>query len=183
MRKINTLLFAALLGLSAVYGAKEEDLVKSMPDCGDTLPSKWYSGYLNVTKTKALHYIFIESTSEDAKNDPVVVWFNGGPGCSSLLGMFAEHGPFIIDDGESVIKPNPEPWTKRANLLYIESPAGVGFSYAAGEEDRRHNDMSTSIDAFIALESFYADFKEYLPNKLFISGESYGGIYVPYLTW
>lgn len=163
MRKITTLVFAALLGLSTVYGAKEADLVKKLPDCGDTLPSKWYSGYLNVTQTKALHYIFVESHS-DPKNDPVVVWFNGGPGCSSLLALFAEHGPFIVDDGEFVIKPNPEPWTKKASVLYIESPAGVGYSYAAGDDDRKHNDMSTSIDAFAALESFFVDFKEYLPN-------------------
>jgi len=71
----------------------------------------------------------------DQQNDPIVVWFNGGPGCSSLLALFQEHGPFVIDDGEYSINKNPEPWNKRANVLYIESPAGVGFSWAATPQD------------------------------------------------
>jgi len=89
----------------------------------------------------------------------------------------------VIDDGEYYIKKNPEPWNKRANLLYIESPAGVGFSYAATPKDMIHNDMSQSIDAFNALQDWYRLFPEFLDNDLYISGESYGGIYVPYLSW
>lgn len=106
------------------------------------MSSAWYSGYLDVSETKALHYVFVTSTSTDAKNDPVVVWFNGGPGCSSLLALFSEHGPYVFDDNEFVIKPNPEPWNKRANVLYIESPAGVGYSFAKTDEDLAHNDIS-----------------------------------------
>jgi len=70
------------------------------------MPSHSYSGYLNITgaaggKTKALHYIFIESLNAPA-TDPVVLWFNGGPGCSSLLGFISENGPFKIDDNSTV---------------------------------------------------------------------------------
>jgi carboxypeptidase C (cathepsin A) len=125
----------------------------------------------------------VGSLSDNAAKDPVVVWFNGGPGCSSMEGLFAEHGPYVFDDGEDVIKPNPEPWNKRANVLYIESPAGVGYSVAKTEEDQRHNDLSSSMDAFAAIQLFFKDFNEYLPNDLYISGESYAGIYVPYLAW
>lgn len=183
MRKISSFVIAALLGFATtVYGARDADLVKSIPDCAD-LTSAWYSGYLKVSSTKALHYVFVGSTSPTNQTDPVVVWFNGGPGCSSMLALFQEHGPFVFDDGETVIKPNPEPWNKRANVLYIESPAGVGYSHGANEEDRRHNDLTTSEDAFAALQDFFAGFSEFLPNSLYISGESYGGIYVPYLSW
>jgi carboxypeptidase C (cathepsin A) len=112
--------------------------------CGDSLPSKWYSGYLTVSETKALHYVFVESISDKASEDPVLVWFNGGPGCSSMLALFSEHGPFVFDDGEMEIKPNPEPWNKRANVLYLESPAGVGYSFGKEEDDKKHNDMTTS---------------------------------------
>lgn len=70
------------------------------------MPSHSYSGYLNVSSTKALHYVFVESLNDPA-NDPVVVWFNGGPGCSSLLGFISENGPFKIDDNSTVgIQPN-----------------------------------------------------------------------------
>jgi carboxypeptidase C (cathepsin A) len=108
------------------------DRVQGLPSCAP-LPSAWYSGFLNVRPTaKQLHYVFIESLS-NPKTDPIVIWFNGGPGCSSLLGLFQENGPFVIDDGETIIKPNPFPWNREANLLYIESPAGVGFSYSTNE--------------------------------------------------
>ena len=138
MRK--TTLLIALLGVCSVMGLREKDAVTSLPNVG-ALTSKWYSGYLNVVETKALHYVFVESLNDPTK-DPVLVWFNGGPGCSSLLALFSEHGPFVFDDGEFVIKPNPEPWNKKANVLYIESPAGVGFSFAKGDDDKKHNDLS-----------------------------------------
>ena len=99
------------------------------------LPSNWYSGYIDASPTKHLHYIFVESL-DDPSTDPVLIWFNGGPGCSSLLAFFQENGPFMIDDGEFIIKKNPEPWNKRTSVLYIESPAGVGFSVADTENDR-----------------------------------------------
>jgi carboxypeptidase C (cathepsin A) len=57
-----------------------------------------FSGYLEVEPgRKELHYILTESMSSFS-NDPVLIWFNGGPGCSSMLGMFMENGPCIIDD-------------------------------------------------------------------------------------
>lgn len=89
----------------------------------------------------------------------------------------------MIDDGEYYIKNNPEPWNKRANILYLESPAGVGFSIAELVSDYQHNDMSQSKDAMAALLNWFKYFPEYLRNDLYISGESYGGIYTPYLAW
>jgi len=94
-----------------------------------------------------------------------------------------EHGPFVINDNSTEIIQNPYPWTANASMLYIESPAGVGWSVGNTTADLKHSDMSQSKDAFKALESFYNKFPERLTNELFVSGESYGGIYVPYLSW
>ncbi len=68
-------------------------------------------------------------------------------------------------------------------MLYIESPAGVGYTYAADDDSMAHNDITQSEDAFAALQSFFVKFPEFVNNDLWISGESYGGIYVPYLSW
>ena len=180
--KRTAIVLLGLLASSAVLAAdKKADVVEALPLCAP-LPSKWYSGYLPVTETKALHYVFIESLSNPA-TDPILIWFNGGPGCSSLLALFQEHGPYVVDDGEYFIKDNPEPWNKRANILYLESPAGVGFSIAGLPSDAQHNDMSQSKDAKAALLNWYKFFPEYLMNDLYIAGESYGGIYTPYLAW
>lgn len=53
----------------------------------------WYSGYLNISAEKAFHYVFFESL-HDSDNDPLILWLNGGPGCSSLIGFAYENGPF-----------------------------------------------------------------------------------------
>jgi len=180
--KLISCAIACILGLAS---ADEADRVMSLPNGTESIDmtSATYSGYLNVTETKSLHYIYVESM-DSPSFDPLVIWFNGGPGCSSMLGFMQEHGPWIIDDGEDYINPNPYSWNRRANMLYIESPAGVGFSIA-GEEtsDWTQNDMSQSEDAMIALKEWYVKFPERVENNLFVSGESYGGIYVPYLSW
>ena len=80
----------------------------------------WYSGYLYVSAAKQLHYIFLESQSGDQANDPVVLWMNGGPGCSSLLGAVYEHGPFIFPDGSSDFEWNEYSWNTNANVIYLE---------------------------------------------------------------
>jgi carboxypeptidase C (cathepsin A) len=55
----------------------------NLPDAPEFVTAT-YSGFLDVTSTKRLHYVFAESET-DPVNDPVVIWFNGGPGCSSML--------------------------------------------------------------------------------------------------
>ena len=141
MRRVfaaSSVVLLSLLGLARA--ARIQDLVLGLPDV-NRMSTDWYSGYLDASPTKHLHYVFVSSLT-DPINDPVVLWFNGGPGCSSLLALFQEHGPYVIDDGEYFIKDNPEPWNKRANILYLESPAGVGFSIAGVPSDSQHNGMS-----------------------------------------
>ena len=65
----------------------------------------------------------------DPIKDPLVIWFNGGPGCSSMLGFMQEHGPYVMEDGGDSFHFNDYTWNKEVNMLYIESPAGVGYSY------------------------------------------------------
>lgn len=103
MRKVSCLL--SFFGIASIAAIRSSDFVLSLPNC-DRLSSDWFSGYLNVDQNKALHYVLVTSLN-DYKNDPLVIWFNGGPGCSSLLALFQEHGPFVIDDGEYSIKKNP----------------------------------------------------------------------------
>ena len=171
---------ASLLLATAVLAAPSEDIMGNLPD-SPAFETATYSGYLTVTDTKKLHYTFAESQS-DPENDPVIVWFNGGPGCSSMLGFMQENGPMIIDDGEDYIKKNPEPWIRQANVMWLESPSGVGWSVGVGQ-DLKTNDTITSEDALKALHSWYDKFPEFSANKLFLAGESYAGIYVPYLAW
>ncbi len=76
-----------------------------------------YSGYLNFTKGQ-FHYIFFDS-QRDPDNDPIVLWLNGGPGCSSIIGMVYENGPFTFITNTTRFQLNPNAWNLKANLLYI----------------------------------------------------------------
>jgi hypothetical protein len=61
MRKISAAILAAFLGLSAYVNAfKPQDYVTNLPDC-DRLSTDWFSGYLSVSATKSLHYVFVTS--------------------------------------------------------------------------------------------------------------------------
>jgi carboxypeptidase C (cathepsin A) len=88
-----------------------------------------------------------------------------------------------MEDGTTTFVLNEYSWNKEANMLYIESPAGVGFSYCVNMKDCNFDDMSSSVDNLGALQDFYFKFPEYLSHDLYISGESYAGVYVPYLAY
>jgi len=160
--------------------APTEDLITDLPGLSWKPSFKQYSGYLDTARTRHLHYWFVESSS-NPKTDPVVLWMNGGPGCSSLDGMLTEHGPFRIQDDGKTLLPNPFAWNQVANMIYLEAPAGVGFSYS---DDRNYttDDNEVAMNNHLALKEFFKKFPEYQSHDFYISGESYGGIYVPTLA-
>lgn len=59
-------------------------------------------------------------------------WTNGGPGCSGVGGMISEHGPIRVKS-DLTLERNPWSWVNEANIVFVEQPAGVGFSYCDGE--------------------------------------------------
>lgn len=134
--------FALACMAAVAMAAPSEDLMANLPDA-PAFQTTTYSGYLEVTETKKLHYTFVESM-DAPETDPVIIWFNGGPGCSSMLGMMQELGPIVVDDGQDYFKTNPHPWNERASVLFLESPAGVGWSWAGTDADLDTNDMVQS---------------------------------------
>jgi carboxypeptidase C (cathepsin A) len=101
-----------------------------------------FSGYLNLTHTKKqLHYVAVTSQN-NVTTDPVILWFNGGSGCSSLVGYMLEHGPYTISEGSVFLIENVYSWNRNATVVYIESPAGVGFSICDEESECLFNDTN-----------------------------------------
>ena len=101
-------------------------------------------------------------------------WLNGGPGCSSLGGMLTELGPFVVG-AEGNVTLNPWSWNSVANVLFLEQPAGVGFSYPVLPA----NDSTTAEETVEALVGFLRMHTELRGRKVYVMGESYGGHYVP----
>lgn len=141
---------------------------------------KHYSGYFQVSDTHHLHYWFVESQN-DAMKDPLIFWFNGGPGCSSLDGLLNEMGPYVIGDDGKTLHHNPHAWNQMASIVYIESPAGVGYSYSTNGIIKT-DDNQTAQENYVAIKEFFKAFPNFRNNSVYIMGESYGGVYVPTLT-
>ncbi|AET37464.1 serine-type carboxypeptidase Ecym_1217 [Eremothecium cymbalariae DBVPG len=116
-----------------------------------------------------------------SSSDTLIMWFNGGPGCSSMDGALMELGPFRIDASGKVIL-NEGSWHTRADLLFVDQPVGTGLS-ARGRNGKYDNDLLDVADDFIKfLENYYAVFPQDRNKKLILTGESYAGQYVPYFA-
>ncbi|XP_004513403.1 serine carboxypeptidase-like 45 [Cicer arietinum] len=165
-----------------VNSFSEFDKIKSLPEQPE-VEFKQYAGYITVDEVqqRALYYYFVEAEVDPASK-PVVLWLNGGPGCSSIgVGAFVEHGPF--KPAKKGLMKNDYSWNKEANMLYLESPAGVGFSYSVNESFYDLvNDEMTARDNLIFLQHWFTKFSEYKNNDFFLTGESYAGHYVPQLA-
>jgi serine carboxypeptidase-like clade II len=102
---------------------------------------------------------------------PIVALHFDGTGCSSLGGgLFSEHGPFrpTGPPDNTTLMPNPWTWTLVANVLYLESPAGVGFSYSNTTADYTVGDERTREDVYIALQGFFDTFPALRSNPLWV---------------
>ncbi|CDI97893.1 lysosomal protective protein [Echinococcus multilocularis] len=169
-----------LMTLTPIWGRPSADLVSHLPGFDSPLTFEMYSGYLQgATPNVQLHYVFVEAASGSA-TAPLVLWLNGGPGCSSLMGMFTENGPLFIRRGNQLVS-NKYSWNKYANIVYIEAPAGVGFSFSRDGNVTTDDDLVADNNYF-ALTNFFEKFPEFKGRDFYIIGESYGGVYVPTLA-
>ncbi|KAL2484038.1 Serine carboxypeptidase-like 31 [Forsythia ovata] len=161
-----------------------KDLVSDLPG-QPQVKFQHYAGYVTVNENngRALFYWFYEATTlPDEK--PLVLWLNGGPGCSSVgYGATQEIGPFLVDSDGRGLKFNSYSWNTEANLLFLESPIGAGFSYSntSGDYDILGDDFAAN-DAYVFLHEWFLKFPSYRTRKFYIAGESYAGKYVPELA-
>jgi len=143
-----------------------------------------FAGYVTVDQDagRALYYIMAEAM-EEPSTAPVFLWLNGGPGCSSIGGGFlSELGPYFPRRKQGKLQSNPNSWNRRATVIFLESPAFVGFSYSNTSTDSAVGDERTAQDAYEFLLNFMERFPSLKDRALWLSGESYGGHYVPNLA-
>nr|GMD89018.1 serine carboxypeptidase II-3-like [Ipomoea batatas] len=145
-----------------------------------------YAGYVTVEPKagRALFYYFVESP-QDSSSKPLLLWLNGGPGCSSFgYGAMEELGPFRVNSDGKSLYVNEYAWNKVANVLFLESPAGVGFSYSNSSSDYdTPGDKRTAKDSYTFLINWLERFPQYKTRDFYIAGESYAGHYVPQLAY
>ena len=157
------------------------DQITELPGLTDQTLFNQFSGYLNLPSTKKqIHYWFVESES-NPDTDPLVFWTNGGPGCSGLIGFLTEQGPFRpTSNGQ--LETNPWRWNMISNMVFLEQPVGVGFSYSDNKDDYKIGDSQAAKDNLQTILMFLEKFPRFANSPLFITSESYGGHYMPTLA-
>ncbi|VDL62597.1 unnamed protein product [Nippostrongylus brasiliensis] len=163
-----------------VDAAPSADLVVNLPSLNFSPNFSSYSGYLSASATDKFHYWLTDSQRNPSK-DPLILWLNGGPGCSSIGGLIEELGPFKVKDYGATVYANEYSWNLFANVLFLESPSGVGYSFNTNGNVST-NDDDTAEHNYQALVDFLRKFPEYLGRDTYITGESYGGVYLPTLA-
>lgn len=139
-----------------------------------------YVGYINVTANQSnLFYQLVSAKNSDISDQtkPLLVWLQGGPGCSSLFGMYTEIGPFSITDGPKLVL-NPDNYALDNHLLFVEQPIGVGFSTIINDQAPNYaTEAAVHFEKFLI--NFFIEYESLAYNDLYIVGESYAGHYIP----
>ncbi|KAI1370467.1 alpha/beta-hydrolase [Hypoxylon crocopeplum] len=141
-----------------------------------------YAGYLPISDkandTNELFFWFFPSSTPNTTEKEILLWLNGGPGCSSFEGLLQENGPFVWQYGTLKPVPNPWAWNRLTNVVWVEQPIGTGFSRgevtATSEED--------VAAQFLGFWKNFMDTFALQGYKVYIAGESYAGLYCPYIA-
>ncbi|EOA81223.1 hypothetical protein ACJQWK_06798 [Exserohilum turcicum] len=137
-----------------------------------------YAGLLPISndpkETRKLFFWFFPAKTGHTPEE-IVIWLNGGPGCSSLIGLLDENGPFTWQQGTLAPTPNPYSWNNITNMLWVEQPVGVGYSEGVPN-------ITNEVELSKQFRGFYKNFVDTFHTynwKTYITGESYAGMYVP----
>lgn len=144
--------------------------------------AKNWAGYVSVngstpTLKRHLWYWAFESRNDPA-NDPLVLWMTGGPGCSGLVALFKENGPYIIADDLS-LSLNPYSWNSNATVIWIDQPSGSGYSYSDAGDVGPFDEAGVADNVYQFLQGFLMQYPQFQTVPFYITGESYAGHYIP----
>ncbi|KAK9286617.1 hypothetical protein L1049_015017 [Liquidambar formosana] len=174
-----------LLLLLSGYAVSTHYIVKTLPGFSGELPFKLETGYVSVGDVEFFYY-FVESEGNPGA-DPLLIYLNGGPGCSGLNGFFYQVGPlaFNITDytgGLPRLLYYPYAWTKTANIIFLDAPVGAGFSYATTTDAYNSSDTQSTAQTYGFIKNWLNDHPDFMANPFFIASDSYAGIIVPMLA-
>ena len=164
---------------------EKNNITRSDPNFPFT--GEMFTGFIvidNITQANLYYHLYAFNQTQVSASAPLIVWLEGGPGCSSAFGNHVQFGPVTINKDNSSSNfsfgKNPLTWNQYAHLLYVDQPTGTGFSQANGLNVSSTAQSSKHFQAFLA--RFYQLFPEMMKHPLYFVGESYAGKYIPVYT-
>eukprot|EP00211_Chloroparvula_japonica_P003432 CAMPEP_0119121888 /NCGR_PEP_ID=MMETSP1310-20130426/2304_1 /TAXON_ID=464262 /ORGANISM="Genus nov. species nov., Strain RCC2339" /LENGTH=442 /DNA_ID=CAMNT_0007111469 /DNA_START=102 /DNA_END=1430 /DNA_ORIENTATION=- len=185
--------WVAIFAVVALVGANDRRILTKYlhtPEVGREVsrvniewPHPSYSGYFTVDEAanSNLFFWFFPAMNGDP-DAPLLLWLNGGPGASSMYGLFAENGPFSVDSNLNLV-PREYTWNTNYAMVYIDNPVGAGWSYTESETGYVHNEQEVAHGLYEALSQFFTIFNDYATNDFYVCAESYGGKYGPSVSY
>lgn len=169
------MLLAVLLIMSGLTVSRTYD---------DIFPEKTSFGYIPIGQNGSKFFYWMAHSRNNPAKDPLVFWFQGGPGASSLFGLFFEMGPFYVKEaGDDHATLRPRAWNENANIVFIDSPIGTGFSVAETEDLAKNaKDVADQFYEFLTNFLNTPEFESFKNRPLYITGESFAGHWVPYVS-
>jgi len=160
-------------------------LVTDLPGLPFGYDHRMYAGQVSVheplVQNKGSIFYWLVESKHHPESDPLVIWINGGPGCSSLEGLLIEHGPFLAVATGFDLELNAYPWNKKANVLYVDQPVGTGYAVVHdGAYARSQEEVNIMFMAF--LRRWIRLHPRFKGRRLFLAGESYAGRYIPHFA-
>ncbi|XP_039140609.1 serine carboxypeptidase-like 18 [Dioscorea cayenensis subsp. rotundata] len=161
-------------------------IVTHLPGFHGPLPFHLETGYVGVDEVQFFYY-FIQSEGNPVE-DPLLLWFTGGPGCSAFSALVLELGPLKFkrmkyNDSLPKLVYHPFSWTKVSNMIFLDSPVGTGFSFSNTPEGYVDGDVTSSLRVSKFLRKWLIDHPQFLSNSLYLGGDSYAGKVVPFITY
>ncbi|XP_012270210.1 venom serine carboxypeptidase [Orussus abietinus] len=171
----NPLFLTPLIQAGKIEDARKQAAVQHK----EMLDVNSYAGYFTVNKEYDSNMFFWFFPAKiNPKNAPVVLWLQGGPGATSMFGLFMENGPFQVTQNKT-LRMRKYSWHISHNIIFLDNPVGTGFSFTKNDKGYATNETHVGRDVYHALQQFFELFPELQENAFFVTGESYAGKYVP----
>lgn len=173
--------------------AVEEHRVQNLPGLskGDTIIQ--YAGHVLADPSKGGYFFYwLFETKTESLDKPIIIWLNGGPGCSSMDGLWLELGPFRLGPDGKTVNWNKHSWHNVGNLVFVDQPVGTGLSFTSGgKEGLAKNDETVNLHFYTFLTNFFALHERFVSKSksgakrtrpIIFTGESHAGHYIPSLV-
>jgi len=144
-----------------------------------------YSGFIQIDKNynSQIFYVLLSKNEFEENDDsPLTIWLNGGPGLSSMIGLFTEMGPLKFSGNLNLMLNGNTSWTRLTHLLLVDQPVGTGFSFTQNLEGIPNNQADASLQFYKFFQKFLTIHDDLSHKSIFLTGENYAGKYIPEIT-